>query len=295
MPLRVKVQDTLTREKIAALVAPFVSGAARGEHVLLDLSDVSWAPPFSLVTLVSFLDHFHASADGVRLICPKDDGCRQYLAASGFLQQVPKGIGIVRGESLRLTTPSGADTVLAVTRLDREVDVPAVRRRVESRLDEMLGTGDPEWTRTKGAVLDTLGELCENIFLHADYDVGWVGAQRYRNRFQGQPWVVIGIADAGQGIRRSLAPTYPELEELPDGRVIERAVEEELSRLATPDRRRGTGFHVLKKATREYDGSFYLRSGSGAVERKRRRQRLEPTDNLDGWPGTQLEVAITCG
>lgn len=285
----------MTREKVTALIAPFLSGASQGEHVFLDVSDISWATPFSLVTLAAFLDHFHKCAKGIRLICPADDDCRQYLAASGFLQQVPKEVGVIRGDDLRLARPSGAETVLAVTRLDREADVAEVSAKVETRLDEMLGTGDPEWTRTKGAVLDTLGELCENVFLHADYDVGWVGAQRYLNRYQGRHWVEIGIADAGQGIRRSLTPVYPKLGELSDGRIIERAVEEELSRLTTPDRRRGTGFHVLKKATREYDGSFYLRSGSGAVERKRRRSNLERTEDLDGWPGTQLEVAITCG
>lgn len=295
MPFRIEVDGRLTREKVAALIAPFLSDAVGEQHLLLDLSSVSWATPFSLVTLAAFLDHFHESAKGIRLICPLDAACRQYLVASGFLQQLPKKVGVVRGDDLRLAAPSGAETVLAVTRLDREQDIAEVSTRVETRLDEMLGTGDPEWTRTKGAVLNTLGELCENIFLHADYDVGWVGAQRYWNRYQDRHWVEICIADTGQGIRRSLASSYPELMELSDGQVVQRAVEEELSRLTESERHRGHGFHNLKKATREYDGSFYLRSGAGAVERKRRRRKMAWEDGLDDWPGTQLEVAITCG
>lgn len=295
MPLRVEVQGTLARDEVADLITPFLNGTAQGERVLLDLSNVSWATPFGLVTLIAFLDHFYPTVSGMRVICPTSDDCRQYLAASGFLQQLPSQIEVVRGENLRLTRPSGADTVLAVTRLDRESDISAASATVEARLNEMLGEGDPQWRKTKGAVLSTLGELCGNILLHADHDFGWVGAQRYANRHEGRQWVEIVIADAGQGIRRSLTPAYPELEELADGQVVERAIEEELSRLDAPNRVRGTGFYVLKKATREHDGSFYLRSGSGAVERNRRKKKMLRKDGLDEWPGTQLEVTITCG
>lgn len=289
MTVTIAPVGSLTPTKIGALLDPLVLGAA-GELVILNLQRISFVTPFGFVTLVSILDHVHSTTGGVRLVCPADEGCRQYFSASGFLQHLPPDIEVAADDGLRGARPSDAETLLPLTRLHREQDIETARRRLEARFDELLGSDTLNGGRTKGAVRTTLVELCTNIFQHAHIGVGWVAAQKYFNRYQRRQFVEIGVADAGRGIRRSLATTHPDIGRLSDGRAILRTLQEGLSRRANG----GTGFQVLQDATRELDGSFYLRSGSGAVERARRRRGLRLNEHLIPWPGTQLRVKLTC-
>jgi hypothetical protein len=63
---------------------------------------------------------------------------------------------------------------------------------------------------------------------------------------------------------------------------------------SSPQAFRGNGYFVLQKATKELSGSFQLRSGTAEVVRPRgggNRRR----DGLAAWPGTFLDVSLTCG
>lgn len=107
----------------------------------------------------------------------------------------------------------------------------------------------------------------------------------------GKNFVRVGIADAGRGIRASLTPEHPDLATLRDGAVLHRMIEQGLSSRTSGSR--GMGYFVLRRAARRLDGSFYLRSGGGAVQQLRRRA-LEAVEGLVPWRGTHLEISLTC-
>jgi hypothetical protein len=226
----------------------------------------------------------------LQLQAPSSVECRRYLAASGLLHMLQGLVSVIGAEDLDGVGPSQAETLLPLTRLNGESDLPPLLMHLEGRLDDMLGRADNSWDATKRPIISTVRELCENVFQHAGGAPGWIAAQKYRPAV-GKPFVEVAIADTGIGVRRSLATNHTEMLTASDGEALERMVREHLS--SDTDPIHGNGYFVLQKATKELDGSFLLRSGSGAVDRKRR-GRLLRLDQMGQWPGTHLEMRLTC-
>ena len=195
-----------------------------------------------------------------------------------------------------ISTHWSAHTLLPLTRVDTKkgenAEIQRLMRQVDDRLEEMLGSGGQRWRPQKSSIRSTVRELCMNVFHHAEADEGWIAAQRYFNHYTGDPYIEIAIGDAGQGIRKSLAPSYLELRSAADSAAMIRMVTEQLT--SSRDQRRGNGYYVLQRATRLLDGSFLLWSGSGAVRQHRSSQKLKATDHATSWPGTQLKITLTC-
>lgn len=219
------------------------------------------------------------------------------MARSGFFERIRDSIEVEgEGKMDSVSTHRSAHTLLPLTRLDTEkgenAEIQRLIRQVDKRLGEMLGSGGERWRRQKSSIRSTIRELCMNIFHHADADEGWIAAQRYFNHYTGEPYIEIAIGDAGQGIRRSLVSSYPELHSAGDSVVMRRMVTERLT--SSKDQRRGNGYYVLQRATRLLDGSFLLWSGDGAVQQNRGSQKLQASNHATSWPGTQLKVRLTC-
>jgi hypothetical protein len=255
----------------------------------IDLSAVTFVTPFALVSLAAILS-FRNNRGGIRIGCPESQDCRQYLAVSGFLQAMRPFVSFEGVDDLIDTAPSwSADTVLPLTRLEAD-EIQDLHQGVQRRLGNML-RGAAHRPRDLAPILSTIQEACANVFQHARCRDAWLAAQRYLNRYTRDPYVEVAIADAGCGIRESLATRFRNFSRLSDGEVLERMLTEGLSRFEDPNR--GTGYWVLQDATRQRDGSFYLRSGSGAVRRPRG-SGLQRVVLSTRWPGTQLQVRLTC-
>jgi len=280
--------------RLRLLVDPFVcedGGARACREILLDLSEVTFVTPGSLAPLAALVEYMSKMLPPLRLQAPADPDCRRYLAAAGLLQMLRKFVTVRGAEELDGVGPSNsADAVLPLTRLGGQSDLFPFLQHLEHRLDAILGYADDSWNATKRPIISTVRELCENVFQHARGAPGWLAAQKYHSR-DGKPFVEISIADAGAGVRRTLATNHTEFLTTTDGEALERMVKEHLSRHTDPQR--GNGYYVLQEATRELDGSFFLRSGSGGVGRQRR-SRLQSEDGLGYWPGTHLELRLTC-
>ena len=289
-----RARGELTIQTLSALVDPIVdgSGLSEAESILLDLSDVTFVTPGSLAPLAALLELVSERLPPVNVRAPTNGDCRRYLAAAGLLQVLRGFVAVGGAEELDGIEPSSTvPTVLPLTRLGGQAEIPVLLHQLEDRLDEMLGCGDESWARTKRPILSTIRELCENVFQHAGGAPGWLAAQKYRNRRNGKPYVEIAIADAGHGVRRTLATRYTEMLTVTDGAALGRMVLEQLTRHTNAYR--GTGYYVLQLATKELDGSFWLRSGSGALNRPRRGS-LSSIDGLTAWPGTHLQTRLTC-
>ena len=293
MEHRVAASGDLSARALQPLLDPLFPGGVLPTGVLthvIDLRSVRFISPGPLVTMATVLANRSPSHPAIRLVVPENWDCRRYLAAAGFLQPLGESVEIEGAGDLMGLGPSELETLLPLTRLSASEEIPELLRRIEGRLDSMMGGGNGTWEATKRPILSTIRELAENVFQHADGSAGWIAAQRYRTRV-GTPFIEVAIADRGRGIRRSLATRHTELLLSSDSQALERMLTEKLSRHSNAFR--GTGYFVLQLATRELDGSFHLRSGSGTAERVRR-GALQHQDCISTWPGTQLQARFTC-
>ena len=228
----------------------------------------------------------------ITFLCPRDSSRVQYLAACGFLQHARKWISIEGAGDLVEALPSrSASTLLPLTCLDSKDDIEQIIHSVRSGLDSLMGHSSQR--SVKKAIQSTIQELTANIFDHARTDIGWIYAQEYFNRYQQKSYVQIAIGDAGCGIRKSLATRFDEFDDINDSEALRRMLLEELSRRTSGTG--GTGYQVLKKAAKENDGRFSLRSGTGEVKQYRGSNNVNISDSTSSWPGTQLFISITYG
>jgi len=285
------VSGQLDLHSLEALIGPLTRrGRDRaGRDVVLDLRGIQFVTPIGLVVAGALAEHCSLQGRPLDVMWPSSAECRQYICDSGFADIISKLPGVT-GTITPSTTRPVRKTILPLVRLSNSDEIPYLVRIIGIQLEKILGTGDHTWTNTRSAIASTIRELCENVFQHAGAGGCWIAGQRYRNSFSGRPYVEVAIADAGQGIRRSIGGRHRELLHLGDAEVIRRVLTDGLSRFE--DRDRGTGYYVLQRATHELDGSFHLRSGSGAVERPRRGP-LRGIDKKGSWPGTYLMIRLT--
>lgn len=277
---------TLSESTVQALAdSVFAGESSREVHALVrfDISSIGFAEPYGVVVLAAIMEKLVHDGHQVEVICPTDINCASYLVSCGFVQQVRSFAGLAGAARLEGSATTSS-TVLPVHLLRSPEDVEALQVRVEEFL--RLAGGWEE----RHPIIGTIRELCVNVFHHADYPAGWIAGQRYHNRYEGSDYVEVAIADAGQGIRRSLGAVIPEMLSLSDGCVLERMLREGLT--STQNAYRGNGYYVLQEAAGELDGSFSLRSGAGAVLRGRGGE-LHRRENLPMWPGTQLKARFT--
>lgn len=295
MDSTVAVSGQLTIQSAASLIDAMLFAEERTPSALslaLDLDGVTFVTPSAIVALAAMIEHARPRLSALRVVLPRNSDCRRYLAAAGFAQAIAQWADVPESDDVRGLEPSaGLETLLPLCRLSGTDQIPGLLQGLERSLDSMLGGGDTSWDSTKRPILSTIRELCDNVFQHAGGAPGWVAAQKYRNRKSGKDYVEIAIGDAGRGIRRTLATRFTELLKVSDGEALERMLVEHLTR--STNAYRGVGFFVLQKATKDLDGSFYLRSGAGALERARR-GALVRKEGLSAWPGAQLEMRLTC-
>lgn len=283
----------LNQTTVAPLVAAIVGAdAGAGDDVLLNLDRLCFAHPFPLTVLSSLLESHTVGTGSVSIRCPSDPNACRYLAAAGFIQEICEYVTVEGDQGLRRKRRSwGANTVLPLTKLLQDTEIQEVLEQIDRRLKSLLKPGEARRNAVLASVRSTVREMCVNIFQHAACQTGWIAAQQYVNRYDGMPYVEIGVADAGRGIRASLATAYPELREATEMTAIREALS---GRSRRQDPTSGTGFFVLQRAADQLDGQFYLRSGRGAVMRPRR-GGLHLSTAESPWQGTHLKVVVTCG
>jgi hypothetical protein len=260
--------------------------AVEGESdVVVDLSEVDFVTPYgytSLVAIISGLEDLHGR---IQVYPPTGNGCLSYLRVCRFLRAVSHFANV--DDDPRKWRTSGSTTVLPVTYLEEGGQVGEVREKVNDRMEEIFQSGPKGSPAVIKAVCSTVGEICENIFRHANTEEGWVAAQRYP---QGD-YVELSVCDTGRGVKDSLLETHPDLAKIPDGQVLARAIRKGISRKPNG----GNGFYVLEHATRKHDGQFFLRSGTGAAYRSYQSQKIIHKSGLFDQPGTHMMARLSIG
>jgi len=262
----------------------------------LHLPEVKFIEPYGMCALVLFLNHLPSQCLPVHMVLPgwpagpepaeAHGAAVGYLARMQFFPAVQQLLDVAPQD-----VPEHPGRVL-----DRHVLLEVSIMRSEDAISGMLHkTGDIlqnlRYTApARGHVLEVLSELCSNVLMHSQSDFGAVAAmQTYRDK-KGRRFVVMGIGDAGIGVRQSLGANPAMADRLhSDAQALGVAVQPGASRFAVGGH--GGGLPRVLDIARRYGGRVSLRSGSGSLiyhgEEHHRRTSVAPP-----LQGTQLRIAL---
>jgi hypothetical protein len=259
----------------------------------LDLQRVQFVDPYGICALVIFLNHLPPEALPVRLRLPgfpstveAQNGPVSYLTRMGFWEEVHQLLDAPPEQvPIRPARLNDRNVLIDVT-IMRSHDAISVMLRKTGEILQNLGFA----ITSRGHVLEVLSELCSNVLLHAQTEFGGVAAmQTYRGK-TGERYLVIGIGDAGIGVRRSLAANLALAERLSsDAQALGVAVQPGASRFASGGH--GGGLPRVLEIARRYGGKVAFRSGTGALAYNGESEQRRAFDTAT-LPGTGLRITL---
>lgn len=264
-----------------------------GERLLFDAHGVKFADPFGLIgLLVAGQAVLEAGHERPLFTVPANKNVLSYWARLGFFE--------FAGELFELhgkvpkRAPSGpSDVLLEITPVREVNDVHAVVGAVQERSASILAHElNLESQATMGFTM-ALSEACQNIVEHAGTS-GWVSAQTYNwRKTLGRKVVVIAVADAGVGFRKSLEPTQASRfgDRWSDQAALESALFHGTSRFRDPGR--GQGLQGIKRYLGRWSGKLGVRSGTARIAIVPDWDHDKPlVDGLPEFPGSQISMII---
>ncbi|MFZ2360386.1 MAG: ATP-binding protein [Anaerolineae bacterium] len=272
--------DGLNAASCDRLIARLAAAdAARHPEVTIDLQAATFLDPYGAACLCLVARHLAERQQRLIVVLPSSRRAQLTVAQTGLAAVLRQWSDVrnVPGHELRAER-SGT---LPLSLVRSRSDVQAVLSYLVSLAQQRLGF-DP------GDVLDAskvVSELCYNVVDHSQVD-GLVVAQLGQDR-QGRRYVALAVADAGVGIRASLANRYPEAAHWRHGDAIQQA----LGGLSSRASGGGVGLRSIYAVVRRYGGRLTIRSGD---------QRLHvsaehPPRSLDGawFPGAQVGISFS--
>ncbi|MEI6513971.1 MAG: ATP-binding protein [bacterium] len=224
--------------------------------IIIDMSKTSFIEPGGLGMLWMIFRKLCERYPTVSIKLPEDIAIQYYLERIGFFSFAKEyGACLENCQIEEFPEHCESSHLLEMTFIRNDCDVNAVTLKVINQvsiiLKETLNYSDGDIT----SFTTTISEACLNICEHSGSD-GIVIAQRYHSA-KGA-FVRIGVADAGCGIRASLAQNRPEVNQWSHEKAIDYALEKECSRLPN----RGLGLYRIRQIVSDYGGSMHLRSGN---------------------------------
>ncbi len=272
----------------------------------IDLSGVGFVDPFGLLGLLVVGRALSepaaegtsgriAGEDGARvpLRLPDSEEVLRYLVRMDFPTHAVEYFAAT-GPHMPDQVPRAEDSpvLLEITRVVTSNDVQHIVQRIQDRLAKILITqlGYTELHVNRFAV--AVSEICQNIPDHAQAP-GLIAIQRYHYAKRlGRNLVKIAVADAGVGIRRSLAPRYGSQsgQVWDDQAAISMAFERGVSRVEDPGR--GQGLKRVREMVKAWGGSLLVRSGTAQLQFRGGRSQRAPVKDLVPLPGTQILIEL---
>lgn len=279
--------DQESFEQVLDQLAPLAPDA----KVLVDARHTRFATPFGLTALLCLAQ---SRAEKPDFAPPADEDVKSYWARSAFFRFAEE-LYTMRGTVPRPRPTQDSDVLLEVTPIARSEDVHEVVERVSDRATHILTQKLRLEARATAGFAMSLSEACQNIVEHAGRG-GWVAVQVYNwaKRRVGRHVVVISVADAGQGFRRSLETSRARAllgDRWGDAEALEAALTQGYSRL--PDSGRGQGLKGIKGYVNRNDGKLSIRSGTARVSLLPSWDSESPRETgLSGFAGAQLQIII---
>ena len=145
------------------------------------------------------------------------------------------------------------------------------------------------------AIQYVVSEMVRNVLEHSRTDVGAIVAAQYYSGTRGdRPYVSIGIADAGVGIRSSLRHNYPDLAS--DGDAILTAMRPGVTGAVGRSENAGAGLFFTRGLASSTNGYFAVGSGDAMFRTSRATQAPFDTElvfPISAYPGTVVCVEIS--
>jgi anti-sigma regulatory factor (Ser/Thr protein kinase) len=262
-------------------------------RLLFDAHATQWASPYGLVALLT-AGQWATERLGERPLftVPSDRDVAHYWARAGFFTHAVDWFEL-HGKYPRVATPRPSDVLLEITPVRGTDDVHEVVQLIQDRAAVILaGELGLEPTATMGFAM-ALSEACQNIVEHAGTS-GWVAVQAYHwRRRLGRRVVVIAVADAGVGFRRSLEATQASRfgDRWNDAAALEAALFHGASRFRDPGR--GQGLAGIARYVNRWSGKLSVRSGAARIAIVPPWDEEQPlADSLPPFPGSQVLMII---
>ena len=268
-------------------------GEIDDRRILFDAHATKWASPYGLVGLL-VAGQAAGGHGGERplLTAPTDPKVVSYWGRAGFFEHA-NDLFEIHGKVPRTAPAHSSEVLLVITPVRGTDDVHAVVERIQERSASIL-TGELalDSSATMGFAM-ALSEACQNIVEHAGTS-GWVGVQAYTwKRRLGKRVVVIAVADAGIGFRRSLEATQASRfgDRWGDATALEAALFHNASRFREAGR--GQGLAGISRYLNRWSGKLSLRSGSARIAIVPAWDDDVPLrDGLPPFPGSQVLMII---
>ncbi len=250
------------------------------QEITIDLQTAAFIDPYGAACLCLVARHLAEHRQRLILVLPSSRRAQLAVVETGvaaMLRQWCELRNVPPVHELR-DERNGA---LPLSLIRNRTDVHTVLSYLVNLAQQRLGF-DP------GDVLDAskvVSELCYNVIDHSKTD-GLVVAQLGQDR-QGRRYVSLAVADAGIGIRASLASRYPEAAEWRHGDAIQQA----LGGLSSRASGGGVGLRSIYAVVRRYGGRLSIRSGN---ERLHISAEHHPRSLEGAWfPGAQVGISFS--
>jgi anti-sigma regulatory factor (Ser/Thr protein kinase) len=252
--------------------------ASHGE-ITIDLQAASYIDPYGAACLCLAARQLSQRQQSLVIVLPSHRRAQLTAVQTGLISALRQWAEVrnLPGDALQ-DDHSGT---LPLSPIRTRSDVQAVLSYLVSLTQQRLGFDS-------GDVLDAskvVSELCHNVVDHSQAD-GLAVAQISRDR-HGKRYVSLAVADAGVGIRASLATRHPEAAHWRHGEAIQRA----LGGLSSRPSGGGAGLRSIYSVVRRYHGRLAIRSGDERLYVSAERQ---PHTLTSSWfPGTQVGISFS--
>lgn len=238
----------------------------------VDLRRCVFADAYALVFLLTIMTLWRLDGGEVRLRLPERRATQSYFARMRFFDLLPEGV------TCREPIPSVSEHPSMLVEL-QPVNVNEGERGIE-KLGKFIYFQLPEHHREGFTI--ALAEVGSNVIQHSGAEVGFLAGQRYEKALYNRPppRVQLVIADAGIGIRESLAQGVPEAGDMREENAIHLALGRGVS--GKPETNSGVGLTTVREFADRYGGILRVRSGRGLMVFRNGKEELSEVPGLQG-------------
>lgn len=297
MPITLRLPPVVYDDGLVHFLAGlgWVTTQAGADEVEVDFQDAQFYMPGALTALLAAVHHWSREGRRIRFVNVLHAPAFRYLQRMDFFKltgiELPEAFmrHDARGRFVPLHRIDGA--------LARRVD--EISQQIAACIfPAQAGLDDPERTGPFDIVAYAVSELINNIIQHAK-GPGYLAVQRYPKK----PFVCIGIADCGIGIRQSFEEGRPEFWDpaMTHLDAVRTALQPRASSKAHLSAgwggriNEGVGLSMLKEITAGADGVFTLASGDGFFQANTALNRPWPNEVrlLAPFHGTLCSLLLT--
>ena len=278
MRLVLAQDDGLSAAACDRLMARLASEQPAGGEITIDLQAAAFIDPYGAACLGLIARRLAERQQRVIVVLPSERRAQATIGQTGLASMLRKWAELRNLPSHEL--PAERHGALPLNVIRTRSDVQAVLSYLVAQAQQRLDFDH-------GDVLDAtkvVSELCYNVVDHSQTD-GLAVAQIRQDR-QGRRYVSLAVADAGVGIRASLAGRHGEAAHWRHGEAIQRA----LGGLSSRTSGGGAGLRSIYAVVRRYGGRLAIRSGD---ERLLASAEHQPRVITGAWfPGTQVGISF---